>query len=1094
MFLAAAVAAFACGATPLQAQSPQAATNATVFKGTITGEDGKPVAGATVEYWEYGESLANPYLPGASAVKKQSVTSGGDGTFALPISSSSGIVLTKKTGLAPAWKLLNRTPNAVQEPEGKLEMRTPGTLEGLVVDGSDKPVAGAEAYVALALDDESQNGLIWNALAGKQARDLFSARTDSAGRFRIENFPSNAVAILAAEAPGKISRPSEEAAQDLESGGYRVGQPDIKLVLEPAGSVEGQITVSDNNRTIPGADLMLLPDALHGLTVGKPPEKAGTNGMFRFDRVLPGSYTILASFGEKNSGWVAEPVPVTVKTGETVRGVQLKAVRGTLLEVTVLSQGDRKPQSGVKVSAIREEYPFHGTTDSNGVARVYLMPGDYQVSAFRPPLSSGQGSTTVEAGTTNRAEIELSENPAAQLVSEPPRKISGVVQMPDGKPAARASVHLISPGQSGKNLKTDANGKFELKWNPRQFGGSSELTTCVLARDADNNLAVVQDVEEDATNLVLRLAPGLTLASRVESNGKPVTNATAQLVFWTGRSGMWLRGLSRTKTPGLVEIPALPPGRKYGLIVSAPGYGQRQSHSMEISADPGRQELDKVELKPANLPLAGQVLDQDDKPVARCYVNISGDNQPSANARTDREGRFQFARVCEGTIRLSANSQRSYGSTSVEGGDTNVVLRLGQVMGSSDSKPHKLKGVVTDAEGKPLQGVQVAVFPNNGVSWVKTGTNGEYSLTWSLQSWQMRSGGPMLVLRDKVRNLAATYEVPEEATNLNAKLKPALVLAGQVKNAEGSPMPTAQVGFWLKAGNSYQHLENQPVVPVNAEGRFEIKCLPPEADYIVYASAKGYGKRQQQLEPEYESNRLELDAFVLTPADSVIAGQVVNDEDKPVSGVNVNLNGDGQPDGNVTTDSNGRFQFKVCKGEIRLYAYPQNGGANAQATVEAGDTNIVMTLISYSGGARPAAPKRASLTGKSLPDLATVNLASDVAPSGEPVLLCLFDAGQRPSRHIIKQLEQQAAALKSQKVCVLGIQAVVTGDEGFNEWKSASPVSFPVGRVTESSDKVKWASAVSAFPWFILTDASHRVVSEGFEFSELEAEVKKLTK
>ena len=108
--------------------------------------------------------------------------------------------------------------------------------------------------------------------------------------------------------------------------------------------------------------------------------------------------------------------------------------------------------------------------------------------------------------------------------------------------------------------------------------------------------------------------------------------------------------------------------------------GRNKITTLEISADPGRQELDPVELKPANLKLAGQVLDADDKPVAGCNVNLSGDDQPNANARTDRDGRFSFAHVCEGTIRLSANSQRAFGNISAEGGDTNVVLHLGENM------------------------------------------------------------------------------------------------------------------------------------------------------------------------------------------------------------------------------------------------------------------------------------------------------------------------------------------------------------------------------------------------------------------------------
>jgi len=390
----------------------------------------------------------------------------------------------------------------------------------------------------------------------------------------------------------------------------------------------------------------------------------------------------------------------------------------------------------------------------------------------------------------------------------------------------------------------------------------------------------------------LKLAPGLTLAGRAESDGKPVTNATAKLVFWTGRSGSWLDGLARTNTPGQFEIPALPPGRKYGVVVSAPGYGQKQIYDVAASADAIRQELDPFELKLANLKLAGQVLDADDKPVAGANVNLNGEGQPNGNVRTDRDGRFTFAHVCEGTAQLSANSRNSFGNISAEGGDTNVVLRLGQTYNNSPgSTAHKLKGTVADADGNPAGGAQVAVFPFNGSRWTKTATNGAFSLTWSLQPWQLQSGGALLVVRDTVRNLAATEELEEETTNLDVNLKPALTVAGLVRNADGSPLAGAQVDVQIKVtGMAYDQL-NEQMAAADAQGHYEIKCLPPDAQYLVFATAKGHGRSQQQVQGDSETNRVELSPFVLKPADRVLAGQVLNENDKPVSGVSVSLNG-----------------------------------------------------------------------------------------------------------------------------------------------------------------------------------------------------------
>ena len=262
---------------------------------------------------------------------------------------------------------------------------------------------------------------------------------------------------------------------------------------------------------------------------------------------------------------------------------------------------------------------------------------------------------------------------------------------------------------------------------------------------------------------------------------------------------------------------------------------------------------------------------------------------------------------------------------------------------------------------------------------------------------------------------------------------------------------------------------------------------------MITASASGFGRQQQRISPDSETNRVELPPFVLKLADRVIAGQVLNENDKPASGVNVQLSGEDQPEGNMTTDSQGRFHFQVCEGQIRLFAYSQYGGGNAQAAVEAGDTNVVMTLSSQPGNFRQA-PHHASLKGGPLPDLTTVNLAGGTAPAGKPVLLCLFDASQRPSRHVVHQLDEQAPALRQQNVSVLGVQAAVISDETFNQWKTASPVSFPVGRVMEKSDKAKWASGVPALPWLILTDAQGRVVAEGFALDELDAQIKKLAK
>jgi protocatechuate 3,4-dioxygenase beta subunit len=1048
------------------------------FTGTVVDAAGQPVAGATVESYQYG---GNVWLMPGELELKQQITAGRNGTFELNLSPDATIVIVKKSGFAPAWQQLY----AARNEEARFVLTPPTTLGGVVVDETDKPVANAEVSVITAIsENESENG--WRNfgyLSGKPARDYFNARTTADGKFLIKGFPTNASADLAVRIPGKVLRQPTRQYIGPDTMQCRAGQQDIKLTVEPSGSVEGKVVVPEG-KPVKNVRLQLTGDQ-PGSFRSLDPVSADEKGVFRFADVAAGSYQVHAVFGTNAvPDWVADPVPVSVESGKATRDVQVTAIRGGMLEVVVSGKDDHKPAAKINVNAYKESFQASGTSDSNGVALLRLPPGDYQVSAVRRFAQADQASVTMVADKTNRVEMEVGS----------PRKVTGVVHQPNGQPAAGLPVRIIGGYMADDllNVKSDANGHFETEWEPRQFGGAINATFCLLIRDAEHNLAVAQELDEDTGALDLKLEPGLTLAGRVECDGKPITNFTAGVMFWIGNRGMTLNGLNRaTNTPGRFEIPALPLGRKYGVVVSAKGYGQKFNNDVEAGAEAQTLELDPMELKVANLPLAGQVLDNDDKPVAGIYVSLNGENQPNGNTRTDRDGRFAFDKVCEGNVRLFANNSRgAFGNVTAEGGDTNVVLHLGQTSnGNPGSTARKLKGIVTGPDGQPVSGAQVTVFPNNPTRWVKTTTNGAYNFNWTIEPWQ-QSASPLLVIRDLVHNLAATEDVLEEVTNLNVQLKPALTVTGRVEGTNDAPLARAEVGVWLRAGNSYNQLDDR-LADTDAQGRFEIKGLPVEAHYIIFAKTTGYGRSQQELVPEAETNRMELPPFILKPAIFVIAGQVVNQDEKPVSGVNVSLNGDGQPDGFMTTDGKGRFNFKVCEGQVRLFANSQSGFG--QASVEAGDTNIVIQLTE-NGMPRLEAPKRPALTGKPLPDLAMFGVSADAVPAGKPLLLCLLDVEQRPSRRLARLMSEQNDALKQKGIVVAAIQATVTTDESFNEWKNANPPPYPVGRLVKKSSEAKWVTGVESLPWLILTDKEHRVAAEGFALDELDAKLNALAK
>ena len=183
-------------------------------------------------------------------------------------------------------------------------------------------------------------------------------------------------------------------------------------------------------------------------------------------------------------------------------------------------------------------------------------------------------------------------------------------------------------------------------------------------------------------------------------------------------------------------------------------------------------------------------------------------------------------------------------------------------------------------------------------------------------------------------------------TNLDLRLQPALTLSVKVRDAQGKPIPAATANLVVHAGNMAFSL-NQAPAKADDQGVIEIKGLPQERRYSVTITAKGYGSANLQAQiGDTKTNRFEFPAVVLKAADRKLAGQVLGPDSKPVSGANVNMQGEGQPSDNTRTDAQGHFVFgAVCEGAVQLFANGQGGGGNymnGQSQAQGGDTNVVI--------------------------------------------------------------------------------------------------------------------------------------------------------
>ena len=236
-------------------------------------------------------------------------------------------------------------------------------------------------------------------------------------------------------------------------------------------------------------------------------------------------------------------------------------------------------------------------------------------------------------------------------------------------------------------------------FDPNRFGGGNDLPRVIIARDLARNQAAAVDVEEEATNATLRLAPGVTLVGQAtDANGKPLTNAQAQLMFRTSRMSTSLGQSVRAGADGKFEIKGLPAGREFSVTVSANGYGQDSHNAETAEGGSGRVEIEAFQLLVADQRIAGFVLDADDKPVSGAWVSCYGDKQNGQSGQTDSKGHFAFDKLCVGSLRLSANNQTGgFANTEAQAGDTNITLHLGNSGGRRAAAPRPAA-----LRGKPL--------------------------------------------------------------------------------------------------------------------------------------------------------------------------------------------------------------------------------------------------------------------------------------------------------------------------------------------------------------------------------------------------------
>jgi len=131
--------------------------------------------------------------------------------------------------------------------------------------------------------------------------------------------------------------------------------------------------------------------------------------------------------------------------------------------------------------------------------------------------------------------------------------------------------------------------------------------------------------------------------------------------------------------------------------------------------------------------------------------------------------------------------------------------------------------------------------------------------------------------------------------------------------------------------------------------------------------------------------------------------------------------------------------------------------------------------------------KMRAFPGQTLPDLSDLALQPQIDLTRDrPLLICFMDLDQRPSRHCAQVLAQNEDKLKAKGIQVILIGSAEGTQESRTDWIRQNCISYPVCLMhDELGPKTHFEWRIRALPWMILTDEKRVIQEDGLSLSEL---------
>jgi len=284
----------------------------TLCKGMATTDAGTPVAGVAARAYnlQFNEAggLDRFVLLGES-------TTAVDGSFRLQTrvpaeraSAANAVVVIHTENAAVGWAHLPL--EGVRQVS--VQLGTPATLSGRVVDQGKQPVVGADVRAVLFANEKG----VW--LPGLPPLEFLASRSGGDGSFEIGSIPRHVKVDLLVTAPGmaQVCTRSPGAASGHAGATYPPEAQNIVVSMAPEGGITGRVVSASTRRGLQGITFAVVPCST-GLFFARRVVRSGGDGSFAIGG-LSGDRYLLRGTGAFPSEYVL------VEPGNTTRDVVVR--------------------------------------------------------------------------------------------------------------------------------------------------------------------------------------------------------------------------------------------------------------------------------------------------------------------------------------------------------------------------------------------------------------------------------------------------------------------------------------------------------------------------------------------------------------------------------------------------------------------------------------------------------------------------------------------------------------------------------------------------------------------------------------------------